>query len=67
MIFTKLVVPCGILAPRFVTVFKKKLLNFSSADFLSVISSLAVVKLLRKESLCTLNIPMIDFMAFQIF
>ena len=63
---SKLVVPCGILAARFVPVSTKKLLNFSATDFLSVISSLAIIKLLGKESFCTLNFPMIDFMIFQI-
>ena len=51
---SKLVVPCGILATRFVPVFKKNL-NFSAIDFLSVISSLAIIKFLEKESFYTLN------------
>ena len=45
---SKLVVPCGILAARFVPVFTKKL-KISAIDFLSVISSLAKVKLLGKN------------------
>ena len=60
-------VPYGILAARFVPVFRKKLSNFSAIDFLSVISSLAIIKLLGKESFYTLNFPMIDFMIFQVF
>ena len=64
---SKLVMPCGILAVRFVPVFTKKLLNFSAIDFLSVISSLAIVKRLGKESFCTLNFQMIDFIIFQVF
>ena len=46
---SKLVVPCGILAAKFVPVFTKKLSNFSGIDFLSVISSLVIVKLLGKN------------------
>ena len=46
---SKLVVLCGILAARFVPVFIKKLLNFSAIDFLSVTSSLSIIKLLGKE------------------
>lgn len=52
---SKLVIPCDILADRFVSVLTKKLLNFSAVDFLSVICSLTVAKLLRKESFCNLN------------
>ena len=47
---SKLVVPCNILAARFVHVFTKKLLNFSAIDFLSVVSSLAIIKLLGKKT-----------------
>ena len=35
--------------------------------FLSVISSLAIIKFLGKESLCILDFPMIDFLIFQVF
>ena len=63
---SKLVIPCDILADRFVSVLTKKLLNFPAVDFLSVICSLAVAKLLRKESFCNLNFPVIDFMIFQV-
>ena len=45
---SKLVVPCGILAAKFVLVFTKKLSNFSAIDFLSVIV-LVIVKLLGKN------------------
>ena len=45
---SKLVVPCGILAAKFVPVFTKKLSNFSAIDFLSVIV-LVIVKLLGKN------------------
>ena len=51
----------------FVPVFTKKVLNFSAIDFLSVISSLTIFKLLGKESFCTLNFPMIEFTVFHIF
>ena len=47
-----MVLPCGILAAKFSLVFTKKLLNFSAKDLLSVISSLAIVKLFGKESFC---------------
>ena len=47
---SKLVVPCNILAARFVHVFTKKLLNFFAIDFLSVISSLEIIKLLGKKT-----------------
>ena len=46
---SKLVVPCGILAARFVPVLTRNLLDLSAIDLSSVISSLTIIKLLGKE------------------
>ena len=62
---SKLIVLYGILAVRFVPVFTKKLLHFSTIDFLSVISSLAIMKLLGKESFCNLDFPRVSALSSE--